>query len=244
MKEQANRDLMRLFPKLQHTKTLLWNLSCTDPGLAEMSTQLPHLRHVYGLRFGYHDTTMAPIFQNLFTLSISISPRTICSRTGFILPSLQHLRISIWPTAGSRFTRDVLRLVGRQLRSFHICGDPPIEKLEGIWNLCPKMESHRTCFELDPPPLFHPIRVLILDSAQQLDDVISLLDWPNLQRVKLNSFQRDRGDMWWEEFILSRDNIRIEDRSGLTLSEYRAGSRSKGVAHSSPWCRVPANFTS
>ena len=141
----------------------------------------------------------------------------------------------MWTEAPQSLVDDILALIGHQLLSFHISGRSPLcERLEGLWDLCPKMESYQTCPELEPPPPFHPIHTLILDAVEKYKGVIlPLPDWPNRRKVKFHAWRRDKGDMEWEKYTPPRDSLRIEDWSGLTLSEYRAQLQSESVGHPS-----------
>jgi hypothetical protein len=206
--------------KLENLKVLISQQLRSSYRLSDLLRGLPSLRHFHGTHY-YATATesgQGPFSSNVVTLAFSIQPEGKYDPIVLDLPCLRHLRIDLSAQRATiEFTKEavlnILRVVGRQLRSFYFLHVPPgNETLEEIWELCPKLESLHISFSLVSPPTGHPIRKLHLRHIGQIDALSPLSAWPNLRRIGLGPLNWREVDFRGKDAsALLRDNLRVEE---------------------------------
>jgi hypothetical protein len=243
--EHQIREFLSILPKFQNVKTFL-GFTCTYSGyLAPFLNKLPEIRQFYGK--GYwgmreNDPVKHLMSQNLTTLSLHTRKGGSYNEITFELPSLHYLRLKddsadFLGEFVLKSVLPILRAVGSKLLTLYLYQQMEhYEAPHELWDLCPRLTTFRTTMMVVfPPPFFHPIQTLIVAHEHQLKGFLPPPEWPNLRLVVIDTnwgWLNSDKKMYSLE---AREDVRVEDRSGLTFEEYET-KRELG--------QIPASFTS
>ncbi|KIM23369.1 hypothetical protein M408DRAFT_27932 [Serendipita vermifera MAFF 305830] len=232
--EHRIADLVTCIGRFQNVKTFI-GPSCTYSGrFSLLIDRLPKVRHFYGKGFWgtrEHSKPSSVASDTIVTLSFHSRKGGNYHSVAWNLPFLRYLRFkddSDEPLADfiANAVMPLMKAVGSHLRALYLYHR--VEELrqdipKELWDLCPQLETLRTGMSLTfPPPFFHPIHTLIVCNEDQMTQIDKIPEWPNLKKMVIDLPWRWVGEGGRIESLESRETVRVEDRDGFTVHEYKS----------------------